>query len=259
MSNEFNLDGFSFTPDTTERSAEMYPRIWWYNGAKQAGTAGHFYTTEREIAQCPYGWMQVQRYDDEVGYTADTLRIAVIRKRSQAYSEDRTSGMTVKTWHEHYKFNSGYRIYTELLCLVEGIHMPVVWVVKGMTGKAVTGRKTGLLDGFNEAVLKPAVALWKHGAMPSWAFWMPVAGAKTDKGKPIYTDTGFGSHVTLPTLALPATVDREALKGLYIGRTLLDYGLEVYKASAEWQKTLRTNEAPSAPAPQPTDDSVEPS
>jgi len=57
---------------------------------------------------------------------------------------------------------------------------------------------------------------------------------------------------------LPATVDREALKGLYIGRTLLDYGLEVYKASAEWQKTLRTNEAPSAPAPQPTDDSVEP-
>ena len=140
---DFNLDGFSFTPDTTERSAEMYPRIWWYNGAKQAGTAGHFYTTEREIAQCPYGWMQVQRYDDEVGYTADTLRIAVIRKRSQAYSEDRSSGMTVKTWHEHYKFNAGYRIYTELLCLVEGIHVPVVWVVKGMTGKAVFGLRSG--------------------------------------------------------------------------------------------------------------------
>ncbi len=73
-----DLDGFSFTPDTTERSAEMYPRIWWYNGAKQAGTAGHFYTTEREIAQCPYGWMQVQRLVVEKSYGPEartTVRI----------------------------------------------------------------------------------------------------------------------------------------------------------------------------------------
>jgi len=255
MSNDFNLDGFEYTPDATQRDAEMYPRIWWYNGAKQAGTSGHFYTNEREFPTTPTTpWATVERYDDEVGYMAEALRIAMIRRRSQAYSEDRTTN--TKTWHSHYK--PGLRIYTEILCLVEGIDEPVVWVVKGMTGKAVTGRKVGMIETFVESVIKPAQASWKSGHVPPWAFWMPVMGAKTEKGKPMYTDTGFGSTVTLPSLALPSAIDRTALTALYVGRTLLDYGLEVYKASADWAKAQRTNdETPSTPAPA-SDDSVEP-
>lgn len=256
---EFNVEGFSFTPDTTERAAEMYPRIWWYNGAKQAGTNGHFYTNEREFAECPTGWTQVERYDDEVGYTADALRIAVIRKRVQAYSEDRSSGMAIKTWHPHYK--PGYRLYTELLCLVEGIEEPVVWVVKGMLGKHVTS-KFGLLQHHHDNIIKQAMTTWKgDGVVPPWAFWVPIKADTTDKGKPVYTDTGYGSHVTLPKLDIPLHVPREVLVGLYVGRAVLDNGLKIYQESAEWAKTQRTNDEPKV-APAPTqnqaDDSVEP-
>lgn len=255
---EFNLDGFSFTPDTTARDAEAYPRIWWYNGSKQAGTNGHFYTTEREFAECPKGWTQVERYGDEVGYTADALRFAVIRKRVQAYSEDRSSGMAMKTWHPHYK--PGMKLYTELLCIVDGIDEPVVWIVKGMLGKAVTS-KFGLLAAHHDMTIKQAMNTWKgEGVVPTWAFWCPIKADTTDKGKPVYTDTGYGSTVTLPKLDIPIHVPREVLVSLYVGRTVLDYGLEVYKASAEWQKTMRTNdESQSPPAPtQTTEDSVEP-
>ena len=257
MSNDFNLDGFHYQADSVTRDAEQYPRIWWYNGVKQAGTAGHFYTSEREFPNAPTDpWTQVERYDDEVGYMTENLLVAMIRRRSQAYTEDRTTN--TKTWHPHYK--PGMRIYTEILCLVKGIDEPVVWVVKGMTGKAVTGRKVGIVDTFAEAVLKPAQASWKHGQVPPWAFWMLITGARGDKGKPVYTDTGYGSTVTLPSLAgVPATVTRDTLTTLYVGRDMLDFGLEVYKSSAEWAKTQRTNdEVPATPTAQASEDSVEP-
>lgn len=257
MSNDFNVDGFSFTPDTTQRDGEMYPRIWWYNGSKQGGTNGHFYTNEREFPEGLPTWTQVERYDDEVGYTADALRIAVIRRRSQAYSEDRSTGNTVKTWHPHYK--PGLRIYTELLCLVDGIAEPVVWIVKGMLGKHVTSRM-GILAAHSDATVKQAIPTWKGGGtVPPWAFWVPIVAPRTDKGKPVYTDTGYGSHVTLPALDMPLNVTREVLVSLYVGRELLDYGLEVYQASAEWAKTLRTNDdAPVTPAPAPAEDGADP-
>lgn len=256
MSIDFNLDGFEFTPDTPERQSEAYPRIWWYNGSKQAGTNGHFYTTEREFPEGIHGFEQVERYDDEVGYKAEALKIAIIRRRAQAYTEVRDGDRTTKTWHDHYK--PGRKIYTELLCLVEGVDEPVVWVVKGMIGQAVTKRKTGIVDVFAESVLKLAAETWKgDGEVPPWAFWMPIMAPKTDKGKPVYTDTGYGSHVTLPVLALPA-MSREALKAIYVGRELLDIGKAHYIASAEWSKTMRTNDETPPPAQTTSDDSVEP-
>ena len=69
-----------------------------------------------------------------------------------------------------------------------------------------------IVDTFAESVLKPAQASWKHGQVPPWAFWMLITGARGDKGKPVYTDTGYGSTVTLPSLAgVPATVTRDVL------------------------------------------------
>jgi hypothetical protein len=257
MSNDFNVDGFSFTPDTPERQGEAYPRIWWYNGAKQAGTNGHFYTTEREFPDGIPGWTQVDRYEDEVGYKADALRIAVVRRRAQAYSEDRTSGMPVKTWHPHYK--PGLRIYTELLCMVEGVADPVVWVVKGMLGKHITAKNGGLLSMHYENTVKQAIPTWKgQGTVPGWAFWCPIAAPKTDKGKPVYTDTGYGSHVTLPVRDYDPHVTREVLVSLFVGRDLLEQGLRIYQDSAEWAKTLRGNDDAPTVATPPSDDSVEP-
>lgn len=253
---EFNVEGFNFVPDATERQGEAYPRIWWYNGSKQAGTNGHFYTTQREFEQCPTGFETVERYDDEVGYKADALRIAIIRRRAQAYTEVRDGGNATKTWHDHYK--PGMRIYTELLCLIEGIDEPVVWVVKGMTGQAVTKKRSGLIAQHDELVLKLAAQTWKGGGVvPPWAFWMPIMAPKTDKGKPAYTDTGYGSFVTLPVLALPQ-MSRDALKVLFVGRPLLDEGLRIYHDSAEWFTTMRGNDAPTTTPAPAVDDSVEP-
>lgn len=256
-SSDFNVDGFSFTPDTPQRDEEMYPRIWWYNGSKQGGTNGHFYTTEREFPEGLPTWQQVDRYEDEVGYKADALRIAVIRRRSQAYSEDRSTGNTVKTWHTHYK--PGLRIYTEILCLVDGIAEPVVWVVKGMLGKHVTAKNSGLLAIHAEYTVRQAIPTWKgEGTVPQWAFWCPIAAPTTDKGKPVYTDTGYGSHVTLPKLDMDVNVTRDVLKSLFVGRELLEYGLTVYQSTAEWQKTMRGNDTAPTPPPVPSDEGVDP-
>jgi hypothetical protein len=252
---DFDVSGFSFTPDQQDRSGSEYPRIWWYNGSKQAGTNGHFFTTEREFPEGIAGWSQVDRYDDEVGYSAEALKIAVIRRRAQAYSEERSGDNVTKTWHSHYK--PGLKIYTELLCLIEGYDEPVLWIVKGMTGQAVTKRKVGMLDVFKASVLDEAQKTWKgDGAVPPWAFWMPIMAPKTDKGKPVYTDTGYGSHVTLPVLALP-TIQRDSLKALFVNRALLNFGLEVYHATAEWQKAQR-GDTPTTPAATPRDESIEP-
>lgn len=44
-------------------------------------------------------------------------------------------------------------------------------------------------------------------------------------------------------------MSRDTLKGLFVGRELLDIGLEAYHDHAEWQKTMRGNEEPAAEAP----------
>jgi hypothetical protein len=47
-------------------------------------------------------------------------------------------------------------------------------------------------------------------------------------------------------------MNRDALKALFVGRELLEYGLTIYHDSAEWAKTLRSNDkvaTPATPAP----------
>ena len=79
MSNDFNLDGFSFTPDAQE--AQGYPRIYWRNGAKQAGQGGFFYASSRDFADLGAPWESVELYDDEPGSfarcPATSLRFSV--------------------------------------------------------------------------------------------------------------------------------------------------------------------------------------
>lgn len=263
MSIDFNLDGFSFTPDSDYRSNEQFPRMWWYNGSKQAGTNGFFYTSAREF---PNGltepWEQVEKYDDEVGYMATTLSIAIVRKRVQAYTETRIGNDVTKTWHKHYKPNHNMKLYTELLCLVKGMDDPVVWIVKGMTGRAVTKKGEGIVDQHHDAVFKQAAATWRaQGEIPSWAFWTTITAPTNAKGKPDYVDTGYGSHVTPPRLSLANPVNRDVLKQLYVGRELLEIGKTLYVETADWQKQLRANDedtqTQSAP-PAQSDNGVDP-
>ena len=245
MSNDFNLDGFSFTPDAQEQAG--YPRIYWRNGAKQAGQGGFFYASSRDFAELGAPWESVELYDDEPGFKTSALKIAVIRKRSQAFTEYIPEGQKdkVKVWHEHWKL--GRQLYTELLCLMEGYDGLVTLVAKGLTGKALTAKNIGILPRHAELILKEAQKTWKgQGQVPPWAFWVPIGTKLNAKGKPEFIDTGYGSVITPPDLALTGEVSRETLKGLFVGRELLDIGLEAYHDHAEWQKQLRGNEEPSA-------------
>ena len=246
MSNQdFNLEGFSFTPDSQEQAG--YPRIYWRHGAKQSGQGGFFYASSRDFAELGAPWESVEIYDDEPGFKASTLKIAVIRKRSQAFTEYLPEGSKdkVKIWHEHWKL--GRQLYTELLCMMEGYDGLVTLVAKGLTGKALTAKNVGILPRHAELVMKEAQKTWKGaGQVPPWAFWVPIGTKLTAKGKPEFVDTGYGSTITPPDLAISGEVTREVLKSLFVGRELLDIGLEAYHDHAEWQKTLRTNEEPSA-------------
>jgi len=239
----FNLDGFSFTPDAQE--AQGYPRIYWRNGAKQAQSGGFFYASSRDFTELGAPWESVELYDDEPGFRTSTLKIAVIRKRSQAYSDELIEGNRVRTWHEHWKI--GRQLYTELLCMMEGYDGLVTLVAKGLTGKALTAKNVGILPRHAELILKEAQKTWKGaGQVPPWAFWVPIGTKLNAKGKPEFIDTGYGSTITPPDLAISGEVSRDTLKNLFVGRELLDIGLEAYHDHAEWQKQLRGNEEPSA-------------
>lgn len=236
-----DIQGFSWQADSEERGSQ-YPRIWWHNGVKQAQTNGSFYTSEREFS-APLGepWQGVEKFDDEQGYQTSTLRFAVIRKRVQAYSEEVIDGNRVKTWHDHWK--QGRKLYTELLGFIEGYEGLVIWPVKGLIGKAITAKGSGIIARHKEAVIDIAAKTWKgQGGVPPWAFWIPITAPVNAKGKPEYTDTGYGSFVTLPQLALPATVDRAVLGSLFVGKELLEVGLDAYHDHSAWQKELHTNE-----------------
>ena len=248
MSNDFNLDGFSFTPDAQE--VQGYPRIYWRNGAKQAQAGGFFYASSRDFAELGAPWEAVELYNDEPGFKASALKIAVIRKRSQAFTEYLPEGSKdkVKVWYDHWKL--GRQLYTELLCLMEGYDGLVTLVAKGLTGRALTAKNVGILPRHAELILKEAQKTWKgDGVVPPWAFWVPIGTKLGPKGKPEFIDTGYGSTITPPDLAISGEVSRDTLKSLFVGRELLDIGLEAYHDHAEWQKQLRGNEEPAAEAP----------
>jgi hypothetical protein len=213
--------------------AQQFPRVWFHNGIKAATTHGEWYTSERELNGLTTAkpWVAKEKFDGEDGYVASSFRFAPIMTRSQAFM---TNDAQETIWLKHY--TKGARIYTEYLCIVEsittqaGAYVPVVFATKGLVGKAVANN----IKDFRKASTKVDL-----NAMPPWAFFIPMAAPVNDKGKPVYTDTGRGAFVTLPTLTLPDTFDMEAY---YVGPDILAQGDEFYKANREWSKQQRGNE-----------------
>lgn len=226
-----------------EMSTDEPPRIWWHNGVKNAKTSGNFYTKETELLHAPNPpWAQVDRFDGEVGFTTERLSIAVIGHRAQAFI--RNGKDTPPTWLT--KWEKGAQIYTEMLCFVPGIDGPVVWAMRGLTGKAVTG-KGGILGTYQAGLLRDASKV-AGKALPLWTFWLPIATLRDTAGKIVYSDTGHGSTVTPPALYLP----KDALDTLYVGNDMLSEGALIREQYADWFKRRRGNEAaeetPAAPA-----------
>lgn len=227
-------------PEVAGSEGAEAPRIWWRNGVKQAKTGGFFYTSDKEFPgglEAP--WATKEVYDGENGYVAERLRVAVLAKRSQPFRDPKdASGKRDRTQPRQWglKWEPGMQIYTELLCFIEGYAGPVIWCADGLTGKAVDAAlkayKTGLLAEGSRVAKR---------ALPWWSFWLPVSTKLAGDGKVAYEDTGFGSFVTPPALALGGN----ALDTLFVGAEVLAAGAEVLNDSfAAWAKTIPPHRLP---------------
>lgn len=251
-----DFDGLDDVQYEEESSTQGYPRIYWFNGVKQAQTAGRFYTSEREFPQgLTEPWASVSWFKDGDGYMTETLSIVPVRKRYQAYFEVIEGNRKSKTWLPAGKYETGARIYTEILCYMQGYDGLVILAVKGLTGKALTNKTSGIFAQFRDSVMaKAKETLQKGKKLPPFAFWVPISTQRDTKNRVVYSDTGHGSTVTLPALQLPADVTRDTAKSLYVGRDLLMTLSAWYTDHDEWRVTYRKNDVTplqGTPAPPP--------
>lgn len=221
------------------------PRIWWRNGvsAGSVKTPGVFYTKQSEFAGgLDTPWELVARYENEMGFATEQLRIAVLSWRSQPFRDPKdANGKKIKDGKREWflKYDSGMQIYTEILCFIEGYYNePAVFCCDGMTGKAVSG-KGGILKGYQTGLLTEASRIAKR-ALPLWTFWIPIA-TKRNGDKIAYEDTGFGSLITPPAATYPA----KAMDELFVGQELLTRGAEILNTShLNWAKTIPPHRMP---------------
>lgn len=246
----FNALGTMDLP--TEQQGDGLPRIWWHNGAKgskgQPGTPGDFYTKAEfydgslEGAGSP--WRADERFKDEPGYAAERLCILVIRQRLQWYIDHSLpNGQRRTEWLT--KYQDGARGRTDILCLAEGIEGPVVLSVKGTTGRALNQKPGkdhpgGVIPQFQRAVIDLAARKFRR-QLPPYAFWLPIATKRDAKGGIAYEDTGYGSFVTPPALALPDAAGEALLDMLYPGDELVQQAAELWRQYEPWSRELRGN------------------
>jgi hypothetical protein len=222
-------------PPTYEETTDYPPRVWWYNGVKQIGSPGIFYTKLEEHPGDALGkpWTLSKRPYDEVGYEAPGLHLAVIGARSEPFfAEKDAAGKETRRYIAQWV--KGAKIYTEWLCFVNGMDYPVVLCSKGLTGKALAEASKE----YRRRVLKPAEREIKRN-LPPWSYWMPIATMTDDKGKVVFADTGHGSFVTPPALRLPDLADAALIEKLFVGPDILARGVEVRAEYETWLKEKR--------------------
>lgn len=223
-------------PEAAGRTTEL-PRIWWHNGVRAAKTGGSFYTKQAEfVSGLDAPWAQDERFEGEVGYSTTELKIAILALRQQPFRQEQNPGDKYprKVWLQQYE--PGAKFYTEVLCFIQGYSDVAVWCSDGLTGKAVGG-KGGIVKAYETGLLAEAERVAEQ-TMPLWSFWLPITTKRTADGKVAYEDTGFGSFVTPPALALP----KDALDTLFVGPDLLERGARVMRQQAKWAAARRLPE-----------------
>lgn len=203
-------------------------RIIWLHGTKQAKTPGVFYARASEFADPPAApWQADTRFDDEVGFSAPSLRLAVIGWRQQWFIPGADGQPpTYLTTYE-----AGAKKNVEVLCLVEGLSDPMVLSVSGMNkAKPILD----LIRSYEEGLLKQASRIARK-ALPRWTFWLPIRNKERD-GKTEYIDAkdgsgkSYGSVVTPPALYLPD----DAMESCFVGEDILRQGAEVRAQYSAW-------------------------
>lgn len=222
----------------------------WMHGNKAGKTPGAFFGKATEFTGTPDApWAADDRFDDDPGFSASALKIAVIAWRQQWYRQDENDGP--KVWLPDYE--AGAKKQVEYICFAEGVDDPMILtLVKFTKAKPIQD----IVKSYRDGLLRQASRVAGRG-LPLWSFWLPITGKQKD-GKAIYEEVqrngvGTGAYVTYPTMTLPA----DAMDTLFVGGDLLQRGAEVARQYARWteQKRLPQNtvegvvEYPALPAP----------
>lgn len=229
-------------PDVAPMDAVEAPRIWWYNGVRAAKTPGSFYTKSSEFpAGLGEPWQVDNRFEDEQGWSATTLKLAPLAVRAQPFRDPKgADGKRDRNQPRQWatRWEPGMQIYTEVLCLIDGYTGPVIFCSDGLFGKAVDG-KGGILKTYQAGLLAEASRIAGR-QMPLWSFWLPIT-SKRNGDKIAYEDTGYGSFVVLPVLALP----ENPIDALFVGPDVLAKGAEILNTSFnKWSKTIPPHRLP---------------
>ena len=221
-------------------SAPTTPAIWWYHGNKQAKTPGVFYVKGTALRQEPEEpWVHSHRFEHETGFETRALHLALITWRQQPYHVVEINSGSEKRKERRYvtEWVPGAQIHTEVVCLAAGVAEPVVWSFHGTTGRAVMG-KTGIMSTYRNGLLREAEQV-AGKRLPLWTFWLPISTQVNAKNQVVYTDTGHGSLVTLPTLAIPETPTQALMDSLFVGEEWLSYGYTVHTQFEQWRSQRR--------------------
>jgi hypothetical protein len=264
------FNGLSTMNLPTEQQGDGLPRIWWHNGAKgskgQPGTPGDFYTKaeffDGDLSGDGSPWKADTRFNDEPGFAAERLCFLVIHQRLQWYIDHQlTNGQKRTEWLP--KYQDGARGRTEILCIAEGIDGAVVLSVKGTTGRALNQKPSkdgagGVIPQFRKAVIDLAGRKFRR-TLPLYAFWLPISTKRTAKGDIAFEDTGFGSFVTPPALALPADANGDGLLDiLYPGDEMVQQAAEFWRQYEAWPRELRGNAPVEGETEAPTEEPAAP-
>lgn len=225
-------------------------RMYWLNGNPQLKTGGRFWigTDKAEAAELtlPAPWSVVshtfKRGATSDIWVADELKIAPISWRQQNFWKNEDGG--VESWIEEKRFgkleqNEG--IAFELLCLVQGVDIPMVLSVK--SSKASMAWAANILPDYRK--MRDAVKK-SRGAkvIPPWWFWLTVRAPVIGKDKKPHYEVVKGSTITPMTwiVADDYLENRETWKSMYVGADVAAMGERVYVDTGKAWATKRISE-----------------
>ncbi len=257
MSWENDAEGLQYTQ--TEQTS--LGKFWWSHGKKvqKIMVSGRFYTSGNMFNAPPSSeWISSDLYSDE-GWETPAVRIAPLLKRSQPFTQDSDGN---KTWLLPSEYKKGItKIYTEILCMMQGYPDPVILTCKGWTAARICGAKRSVFTDHKALIIDEANKTAKS-PLPPYAFWMDIGGAYGKDGKPVFVDVSKEPKNELHDIILQRTAaehipealrrspddcrapaNRTELVSLYVGKESL-YELTAIREqyiTDGWDKHLRSN------------------
>lgn len=229
---------FSIADGTNQEYTDVYPRIQWHHGQKQMEKVrGVVYTGGLFIPQDQFpnfaadGWQEdsfIASSGEEIkGYASQKASLAVIRVKSWWPPKDETGK------------SSGSQ--THFLCCIKGVEglfsLQVSGVSKGMPMlQAFTGHRNQIVAMVNRT--KPAGA---NGFEP-YAMWFVVEPGPHDK-QVSKTNADKSSEVTRPQLYVPADINLEYARTLWVGADNYKLFSQIYKDTTAWQTQFPKGQA----------------